>query len=331
MGLHTPGFWRSDNAASRLLLPLAGAYEALIRARRAMIDPRPMDLPVMAVGNLVAGGAGKTPVTQAIVRLLKGRGLDPFVLTRGYGGRKRGPLLVDMACHTACQVGDEAVLHAAICPTVVSRDRMKGALFAKRHGARVLVMDDGLQNRRLKPGLGLLIVDGSYGLGNGRMLPAGPLREPLDQCLSRVDAVVIVGEDLAGVSALLPANLPRFRVDIVPDPHAARLLEDQDVLGFAGMARPEKFFHTLTETGAHVVEAVAFPDHYRYQPRDIDALLTRAEALHAQAVTTQKDWVKIPVRYHGRLHCLPVQAKFRDAHLFEAFIQGFLSRWGAPS
>ncbi|MGE5766800.1 MAG: tetraacyldisaccharide 4'-kinase, partial [Bacteroidota bacterium] len=215
--MRTPEFWHSENTAARLLAPLGLAWQAAGAARRAFVRPWRAPVPVICVGNLVAGGAGKTPVVLSLLTLLRARGLRPAALTRGYGGSAAGPLLVDPARHDAATVGDEALLLAATGPTWLARDRVDGAREAVEEGAEVLVMDDGFQNPGLKKDLSLLVVDAGYGFGNGRVMPAGPLRETPAAGFARADAVVIVGGgDVAGIVARLPHGLPVLRARLEP-------------------------------------------------------------------------------------------------------------------
>ena len=237
--MRAPEFWADDGAAARLLDPIGRFYGALGDFRRRLVTPTRVSVSVICVGNFTVGGAGKTPTTIAIARHLQSLGERPHFLTRGYGGKERGPLQVDPDVHGADEVGDEPLLLARVAPTWVSADRVAGAKTAAiASGASHIVMDDGLQNPYLAKDLRLLVIDGATGFGNRRVLPAGPLREPLEQAFSRIDAAVVIGEDQAGVEALLPAALPRLSADLVPDGELDHL-RDRPVLAFAGIGRPE--------------------------------------------------------------------------------------------
>jgi tetraacyldisaccharide 4'-kinase len=265
---------------------------------------------VICVGNLVAGGAGKTPVALALAELLKARGVGVHILTRGYGGRLPGPLRVELEVHDAGDVGDEALLLAACAPTWVARDRLAGARAAAAAGAAALVLDDGFQNPALAKDLSVLVIDGTYGLGNGRVMPAGPLREAPGRALARADAVVLIGEDRAGIETWLGGR-PLLRAELVPAPDAPDLA-GQRVLAFAGIGRPEKVFATLEACGAELVERRAFPDHHPYGRSELDALIARAAALDARPVTTEKDAARLPADLRAAVAVLPVVLRWGD-------------------
>ena len=306
-----------------LLLPLAGLYGAFGRARWTRADPVRVPVPVICVGNLVAGGAGKTPVVLKLIEDLTTHGRPPHVLLRGYGGREAGPLRVDPARHTVAEVGDEALLLAGKAPTWVCRDRAAGAKAAVAGGAPIVVMDDGFQNPQLAKDLCLLVIDGGFAFGNGRLLPAGPLREKPEDGLARAQAVVFLGEDRQRILPDLPAGLPVYRADLASQaPKAAyaqfqtdpqQQAEPPRYLAFAGIGRPEKFFQSLRERDLAPVETRAFADHHPYSPQDLQALLARAEALGARLITTEKDLPRLPAAWSPRLDVLPVEVRWRDA------------------
>ena len=291
--MRAPDFWEADGVVACLLDPIGRLYGQLGSLRRRLVTPMRAGIPVICIGNLTAGGAGKTPTAIAIARHLQARGDRPHFLTRGYGGRERGPLRVDPGTHDADAVGDEPLLLARTAVTWVSADRVAGAEAAVAAGASHIVMDDGLQNPYLDQDLRLLVIDGATGFGNRRLMPAGPLREPIRQALARIDAAIVIGTDHKGIGALLPAALPRLAADLVP-------VDDLDhfrgrrVLAFAGIGRPEKFYATLRELGAEIVETRSFADHHRYQSREIERLHTRARQFDAVCVTTEKDHVRLP-------------------------------------
>jgi tetraacyldisaccharide 4'-kinase len=254
-----PEFWAGRGLLSSLLLPLAWGYAAGAAAREAWTRPYRAGVPVVCVGNLVAGGAGKTPVALALAARLAASGTVPHILSRGYGGSLAGPVRVDRARHGAAETGDEPLLLAEAAPTWVARDRVAGATAAIAAGATVLLLDDGLQNPRLAKTLSLLVVDGATGFGNGRVLPAGPLREPVARGLARADHVVLLDDDAAGVLPLLQRK-PVLRARLVAQNGAD--FADRAVLAFAGIGRPAKFFTSLAATGARLVARHAFPDHH---------------------------------------------------------------------
>ena len=309
--MRAPEFWRRDGVAARLLMPLGRLFGLAGRLRRGWATPRRASVPMVCIGNLTVGGAGKTPVALALAELLLARTQHPHVVTRGYGGRERGPLLVDPARHDCAAVGDEALLLAAVAPTWVARDRLAGAQAAARAGAGLVILDDGFQNPWLAPEVALLVVDGDYGFGNRRVLPAGPLRESVAEGLRRATAVVRVGPDRAGIERLLPPYLPCIAAELAPAP-GAPALGGRRVLAFAGIARPEKLFATLEGVGAELVGCEAFADHHRYPRAEIERLLRRAARAEALCVTTSKDAVRLPADLRARVVVFPVAVTWRD-------------------
>ncbi|MFC3674195.1 tetraacyldisaccharide 4'-kinase [Ferrovibrio xuzhouensis] len=306
----TPAFWAAGQSSPwpALLAPAAVLYGLGNRLNRALAHPQDCGLPVISVGNLVAGGAGKTPTTLALARLLDAAGRRPHLLTRGYGGSLAGPVQVDPTRHDAAAVGDEALLLAATAPTWVSRDRPAGARAAKAAGAGCVIADDAHQTWALARRLSLLVFDGSYGIGNGRLLPAGPLREPVAEGLARTDAVVVIGP----ATGPLPdfGRLPVFAADLQPDAEDAARLRGRRVLAFAGIGRPEKFFASLERLGAEIVQRQAFADHAPYAPDSVMRLAEAAQQQDALPVTTAKDHVRLPAEARAMIDCLRVELRF---------------------
>ena len=297
--MREPGFWREPpGAVAALFAPLATIYGG-ITAWRLRRPGRRAGVPVICVGNLTHGGAGKTPTALAVGALLKAAGARPFFLSRGYGGRLAGPVQVDPAKHSAGDVGDEPLLLARVAPTIVARDRVAGATLARRAGAMAIVMDDGFQNPSLAKDLSILVVDAGRGIGNGRVFPAGPLRAPLDAQLGRAQALVVIG-DGAGASATVAAakntGIPIFPARLVPEPTDLAALTGRPVLAFAGIGDPEKFFATLAAAGVAVRARRAFPDHHAYTKADADSLLRETSAGGLIPVTTEKDMVRLAGR-----------------------------------
>jgi tetraacyldisaccharide 4'-kinase len=309
--MRAPGFWRTDGTLPALLSPLSLGWIAGTWLRRATTTPYRAPVPVICVGNLVAGGAGKTPVAIALGQDLIGRGKAVHFLSRGYGGRETGPLRVDPATHAAADVGDEPLLLARIAPSWIAHDRAAGAAAAVAAGAAAIVMDDGFQNPGVAKDLSLVVVDGGYGFGNGRVMPAGPLREPRAAGLARADAVVLMEPDEAGVASLLQRNLPVLRATLAPI--EAEPLRGKSVFAFAGIARPEKFFATLESLGCRIAGRRAFPDHHPFTEAEIASLVAEAERAGALPVTTEKDAVRLPPAMRGKVTTLPVALRWADA------------------
>ncbi len=311
------GWWDEPGPAGRLLAPLAALYDA-VATRRLRRDGTPVAVPVVCVGNPTVGGAGKTPTAIALAQLLQAEGRRPAFLTRGYGGRERGPLLVQRA-HPAAAVGDEPLLLARVAPTVVARDRLAGARTAIAAGADVIVMDDGFQNPALAKDLALLVVDGRRGLGNGRVLPRGPLRASLDIQMERAHALVVVGSPSERAAPALAAarthRLPVWQARLVPDPTAVAALRGQSVMAFAGIGDPARFFATLTGLGITLRDQMSFPDHHPYTASDATGLIARADRAGLTLVTTEKDQMRLIghpalTEIARRAHVLPVTLRF---------------------
>ena len=325
MSWQAPGFWQSGGALAALLQPAGWLYDLGGRLRRAGTQATRLPLPVICVGNVVLGGSGKTPVARALVQRLQGRGRNIHVLSRGYGGNAKGPLQVRTDRHDAAEVGDEPLLLARDAPTWVSRDRVAGAKAALAAGADCLVMDDGLQNPGLAKDLSFLVIDGASGFGNGRVFPAGPLREAPGACFARVQAAILVGRPHRGLLDELPASLPRLfaRLEVTPD--AAARLRGRRVFAFAGIARPEKFFRSLQECGADIADTRSFADHHAFGRQELADLAAAAAKLDAALVTTEKDLVRIPAAQRSGIACLPVRLLWDDTDLLERLLDQVLN------
>lgn len=311
--MRPPGFWFTDPArpalAARLLAPLGWLTAALTAARVAGPGFK-ASVPVICIGNLNVGGTGKTPMAIALTTRLAGRGHRVVILSRGHGGRLRGPVAVDPTCHSAADVGDEPLLLAAFAPTVIARDRAAGARLAVDLGADVILMDDGFQNPSLHKDLSLLVVDAETGWGNGRCLPAGPLREPLNAGLARADHLVLIGPPQARLRFARP-HLPLTEGQIQPL-QTGMSWKGETVIAFAGIGRPEKFFATLRDLGATLIKSVALDDH---QPLSHGLMLRlEADAMrhNAHLVTTEKDATRLPASFRAKVLTLPVRLEVAD-------------------
>ena len=311
--MKTPGFWyREPGLASQMLSPIGSLYASAGRRRMDHAKPFWAGIPVICVGNLVAGGAGKTPVAIAIARHLIAAGLNPHFLSRGYGGRKSGPLRVDPAGHDAREVGDEPLLLAREAPCWIARNRPAGAKEAVADGASLLVMDDGFQNPSLHKDVSLLVIDGESGFGNGQVIPAGPLRERPVDAISRASAAILMGEDTSGVGALLARHdLPVIGAGIAPEGDTG-WLRGRPVVAFAGIARPEKFFATLIQLGANLVARFAFADHQRIPTDEFMRMVELADSAGAVLMTTTKDHVRLPAKSRQMVKSLPVSVRWED-------------------
>jgi tetraacyldisaccharide 4'-kinase len=305
-----PAFWTQDGLVPSLLAPVSHIWEWAGNRRRRNTQPQSCPVPVICIGNLVVGGAGKTPVAIAIARLAAAMGQQPHLLSRGYGGSEKGPLRVEPARHLAAEVGDEALLLAGAAPAWIARDRAAGARRAAAGGASLVILDDGLQNPTPKQDLAILVIDGEYGFGNGRVMPAGPLRERLETALPRLGAAILLGADRHGIAQRLQGNIPLLRAALVAD---TAEWQDCRVVAFAGIGRPEKFFASLETAGAQLVAREAFPDHHPYRPAEIARLRALAAAQNATLVTTEKDWVRLALRQREGIAVFKVALQWETA------------------
>lgn len=323
--MRAPDFWhRPGGVLPELLAPLGWAYGAVSQLRFAAARPMQGPVPVLCVGNLVVGGAGKTPVALALGRRLAEKGSNVHFLTRGYGGRARGPLRVDPGRHDYQDVGDEALLLAERCPTWVSRNRPQGYKGAVEAGADAVIMDDGFQNPSLAKAVSLVVVDGEYGFGNGHVMPAGPLREPVDAGLGRAGALVLIGDDRAGVVDRVRrsshGDIPILRAHIRPDGEPINT-DERPVIAFAGIGHPEKFFHTVRSAGYTLHATHPFPDHHAYSDREIEQLLGEAKAAGAQLMTTSKDAVRLERAVLGLVRVLTIDIQWEDEAVLDAALK----------
>ncbi|MGE3304122.1 MAG: tetraacyldisaccharide 4'-kinase [Hyphomonadaceae bacterium] len=327
--MRPPEFWKHERgkesapALRALLTPASWAYAWAGAERLRKAAPHRVTRPVICVGNLTLGGSGKTPVVRALRAITADMGVAAHTLSRGHGGKLAGPLRVDPARHTAAEVGDEPLLHAGDGPAWIARDRAAGAEAAIAAGAAAIVMDDGFQNPMLAKDLSILVFDAPAGLGNGRVFPAGPLREPLAAGLARADLVILMG------SAETPAWFAGFTGPIVHGVLTAlERAPPGPLLAFAGIGRPEKFFASLADAGGDVMDGEAFPDHHRYTPGELHALERSALRRSARLITTEKDHVRLPRAWAGRVATFPVHAAFENEAPLRAALERVLNRPG---
>lgn len=326
--MQPPEFWygRRRTPWPVLLAPAALVYDTLARLQRAFTETKTIPVPVVCIGNLVAGGAGKTPTAIAIAELLAEQGAAVHFLLRGYGRQATAPERV-AEYHSADDVGDEALLLARTAPTWVGAERGITAIRAVSEGATHLVMDDGFQNMDIEKDLSLIVVDGDVGIGNGRVLPAGPLRERPHRALRRAHGILVIGEDRTGIgprlAGLAPRTLPLFHARLEP-PEEARALRGCRMVAFAGIARPEKFFASLRDAGVDIVDTQGFPDHHRFRKSELDGLRRRAQEANAALVTTEKDWVRLSEEDREGIVAFPVRLVWRDPAAVAAWLKPVL-------
>lgn len=327
--MRTPSFWYRDDPGPwpTLLAPVAALYGAATTARTAAASSNRIAAPVICVGNIVAGGAGKTPVVHALAHAAKQHGLAPAIISRGYGGKFSGATRVDLVQHTARDVGDEAILSAAITTTVVSRDRIAGGATAIAAGANLLLLDDGLQNPSLIKDYSVAVFDGMRGIGNGRRLPAGPLRETVAAGLARADAAVIVGADQTGLAEML-TKVRVFAARLAPDEPGPDLTS-QPLVAFAGIGNPDKFFTSLREYGCTLAHTYSFADHHTYDAEEIMLMVEKAAETNATLVTTTKDAARMAPIDRAMVTAFPVHLEWRDPATPKTILDTALANFAA--
>lgn len=301
-----PDFWNRQGFLPFVLLPIAWLYGLSAKLHRALVYPKRLGVPVISIGNITAGGAGKTPTTIALAQLLQQNGMIPHIISRGYGAKIAAPLRVDVVQHNVCDVGDEALLLAQHAPAWVCPNRYAAGSAAIKAGANILLCDDALQHHALKKDINLLVIDGAYGIGNGKILPAGPLRESLTAAHKRCDAVILIGDDRHGLTHHI--SIPIFRASILPKGDM-EWLKDTKVIAFAGIARPQKFYETLLELGAVLSKTFNFADHHRFSEAEL-TLLTQQDMM---VVTTEKDWVRLPSHWQARIRYVPIALQLENS------------------
>jgi tetraacyldisaccharide 4'-kinase len=331
--MREPAFWYRPPSWMSLLLKPLGAVYGLVTGRRMRREGYRAGIPVLCVGNYHVGGAGKTPAVLAFTALLRDLGETPVVLSRGYGGRLRGPVMVDPVRHSARDVGDEPLMLAGTVPVVVARDRIDGVAMAKSRGASVILMDDGFQNPAIAKDASLIVIDGERGLGNGLVFPAGPLRAPLSPQLDRTDALIVIGDGSAAgpvMDAIATRGALVLSARFKACEASVKALRGKRALAFAGIGDPARFFRTLRVCGIDVVVERAFPDHHPFSQNEIQTLIDDASREALTLVTTEKDMARLRAP-DGRSPSLTndivpfaVTLEFEDPAQLRKFVSGRL-------
>ncbi|MBL0319216.1 MAG: tetraacyldisaccharide 4'-kinase [Alphaproteobacteria bacterium] len=318
----TPDYWNHVNIVAMLLFPVSAFYDLLSRKRRAMTTSHKLKVPVICVGNITMGGAGKTPVVLALANYLKLNGVSVGIISRGYGRSGRGVIKVDPQLHQVSQVGDEPLQLAQSQDVWVGKDKVACSHMAMKAGKQVILMDDGLQNASIEKTLSLLVIDGAYGLGNGFVFPAGPLREPLVDALRLPKAVIMIGDDETHLTERLGKKMViKARVEPKKETFPPT---GSNVVAFAGIGRPEKFFSMLKGMGYNVLRAQAFPDHYPYEEKDLQDLCHYAGDQHAYLLTTQKDFTRVPSSLKESITPCGINLVFDEMEAIDALLHFIL-------
>ena len=311
MPIKTPQFWTEISWQSVILFPVSYIWRFGHYTQQKILKTKETEIPVICVGNLTVGGSGKTPVVITLCRFLSGIGKSTSILTRGFGGKEKGPIFVSTNLHQSLDVGDEPLMMAHSLDVCVSRNRPLGAnhiLDEKKYDC--IVMDDGLQNPTLKKDLNIAVFDGKYGIGNGFLLPAGPMRQKLEVGIQNIDLVIFNGKDETGLGQKIPPHIPIFTGELQPDEEIVEKMKNRRVFGFAGIGNPSRFFKTLINIGTDLVGEAHFADHHPYTDADLTQLYEEAMQSGAELVTTQKDWMRLPTDWRDRVLTVPVRIHF---------------------
>ncbi len=325
MPIITPKFWyrhqdSKPNITEIMMCPLSKLYQIVHNINMSSKKCRHAPIPVICIGNITAGGSGKTPTIIALNKLIRENNLfkSPFFLSRGYGREGNSTRVVEVHDHTK-NVGDEALLLASHSKTIVSVNRYDGAIMGHELGADLILMDDGFQNPNLYKDLSIIIIDGKTGLGNRKTIPSGPLREPIDTAFKRSNAVIIIGEDKTNITPLIPNNIPIFKSSITPYELDGFDLSKK-YIGFAGLAHPQKLLSTLQGNDFNVLDFHEFADHHPYSDSEINILIDNAQKTNAQLITTEKDYMRIPHKYRSQILFLPIELVFNNEQEIVRFL-----------
>jgi tetraacyldisaccharide 4'-kinase len=315
MNFNTPKFWHKKwSPVSILLIPASWLYRlGHVLNMKLQGTPYKSSTPVICVGNAIAGGSGKTPSVIALIKIIKDNDIaqNPIILTRGYGGEITQPTLVNLSKHTSKNVGDEALILAQHAPTIIAQNRADGARFAESNKADLIIMDDGLQNNHLHKDINFLVVDRQIDFGNNRILPAGPLREPLAKVLDKVQGVICIGRAFHSDKPVFEASIkPQNKLDI-----------SKGYIAFAGLGYPEKFKNTLLDLKANLVGWYPFPDHHQYTTQELEDLHDRALSKNAVLITTEKDFVRLSPDQQKNILTLPITLNFEENDDIASFLK----------
>ena len=332
MIIKTPKFWfKNKNEINPLLFtlkPFSKIWEVVTKFRLDNGSWEKMPIPVICIGNITVGGSGKTPVTMALQLLLKDMGIRACVVSRGYGGKNKYPHYVTKK-DTFCKVGDEPIILSKKGAVIVSKVKKDGIMKAYKDGFDIVLLDDGYQNSKINKDLSLVVVDSEILFGNEFIFPLGPLREPINSGLSRADAIVLVGNNYKINTNKIDNLRTEQKIPVlegcINKKKKSINNENKEVLAFTGIAFPDKFFKTLKNMGYTVVKTMVFPDHYPYTLKDIKKLKNYAENYELKLITTEKDIVRIPKRFHNFIEIIQIEFKFSNSKKIEKMMKKLLN------
>ena len=313
--LKAPKFWyqKKDTYLSISLYPLSLLFRFGTKMRNLVSTKQQSSLPIICIGNIVVGGAGKTPVSLKMGKLLIKAGYKPHFISKGYAGLIKKSTLVQ-SWHSAISVGDESILFSKVAPTWIGVDRIYSSKLAKKEGGDCLIMDDGFQNPTIQKDFSIIIINATQEFGNKRVMPSGPLRESINRGLSRTNLIIVIGDTSDELIKMIPTNIPIIRAKFEINKENT-IFKGQNITAFAGIAYPEKFYQSLSEQGAKIVKEVSYPDHYIYTENDLLSLAETANITKSILVTTQKDYVRIPKPYRSLVNILEGEIVFENEEL----------------
>ncbi|PPR46732.1 MAG: Tetraacyldisaccharide 4'-kinase [Alphaproteobacteria bacterium MarineAlpha5_Bin9] len=325
--LKAPKFWyiKKKSLYSQILYPFSILFRIGTRIHKIISIENKSPIPTICIGNIVVGGAGKTPVSMKICKLLQKAGYNPHFISKGYAGIIKNSLIVEN-WHSAISVGDEPILLSKIAKTWVGKNRVKSSYLAKNAGADCLILDDGFQNPSISKNISIVVIDGEQEFGNNKVMPAGPLRESVRRGLSRANAVIIIGKQSDQLKQRIPNTIPVFKANFEIDKNN-EIFKGKNITAFAGIAYPDKFFTTLELQGAKIVKKVSFPDHHIYTENDLLDLVETTNKTKSILVTTQKDFIRIPKSYRPLVKTLNGEISFEDEEVLVEIISNILENF----
>ena len=322
--LKAPRFWykKNDTYLSNTLYPLSLLFRFGTKIRNILSRKRTSKLPIICIGNIVVGGAGKTPVAIKLGSLLMKNGYNPHFVSKGYGGIETNNILVK-EWHSAQSVGDESLLLSEIAPTWIGKDRNKSFILAQENGADCIILDDGFQNPSLQKDFSIIVINGEQGFGNKRVIPSGPLRESISRGISRANLIIVIGEITNDVKRKIPSTIPLIHAKFEISKEN-KIYKNQKVTAFAGIAYPDKFYNSLSEQGAVIEKQISYPDHHIFDENDMLNLAEMANITKSILVTTKKDYVRIPKSYRSLVSTLNGEIIFEDENLLIEILSNLL-------
>ena len=308
--MKTPKFWYSKNSIISILLRPISFLWVLGSILRKKKSYNFNNIKIIKVGNVVVGGSGKTPTVISIVRKLANSKYQVHIISRGYKGSIKKSTLVNTDIHSYKEVGDESIILSKIAPTWIGNNRIESIKNAQKMGAKIVVLDDGIQDTSIKGDLNLLVFNGLQGLGNGKIIPAGPLREKLSDSIKKCHLSIIIDEDINNIANKLNNLLPIIKAKINIESEYLNNFKNKNVVAFCGLGFPEKFFKTIKEIGCNIRYKKSFPDHYQYKEKDLKELIDIAIKYNSLLITTEKDHIKILKKYRNRIYYFPITVDF---------------------